>query len=134
MSLQEKIAELRKLALERLADIADEKTLNELRVSVLGKKGQLTDILKGMKDLTNEERPKIGALANELRDEITSLLEDKKAVIEAAIIAQKLANETLDVTLPGTKVAKGNRHILTQTTEEIEGIFLGMGYQIVDGY
>ena len=134
MSLQEKIAELRKLALEKLADIADEKTLNELRVSVLGKKGQLTDILKGMKDLTNEERPKIGALANELRDEITSLLEDKKAVIEAAIIAQKLANETLDVTLPGTKVAKGNRHILTQTTEEIEDIFLGMGYQIVDGY
>ena len=134
MSLQEKIAELRKLALEKLADIADEKTLNELRVSVLGKKGQLTDILKGMKDLTNEDRPKIGALANELRDEITSLLEDKKAVIEAAIIAQKLANETLDVTLPGTKVAKGNRHILTQTTEEIEDIFLGMGYQIVDGY
>ena len=134
MSLQEKIAELRKLALEKLADIADEKTLNELRVSVLGKKGQLTDILKGMKDLTNEERPKIGALANELRDEITSLLEDKKAVIEAAIIAQKLANETLVVTLPGTKVAKGNRHILTQTTEEIEDIFLGMGYQIVDGY
>ena len=134
MSLQEKIAELRKLALEKLADIADEKSLNELRVSVLGKKGQLTDILKGMKDLTNEERPKIGALANELRDEITSLLEDKKAVIEAAIIAQKLANETLDVTLPGTKVAKGNRHILTQTTEEIEDIFLGMGYQIVDGY
>lgn len=134
MSLQEKIAELRKLALEKLGDITDEKTLNELRVSVLGKKGQLTDILKGMKDLTNEERPKIGALANELRDEITSLLEDKKAVIEAAIIAQKLANETLDVTLPGTKVAKGNRHILTQTTEEIEDIFLGMGYQIVDGY
>lgn len=134
MSLQEKIVELRKLALDRLTEIKDEKALNNLRVSVLGKKGQLTDILKGMKDLTNEERPKIGALANELRDEITSLLEDKKAVIEAAIIAQKLDNETLDVTLPGTKVAKGNRHILTQTTEEIEDIFLGMGYQIVDGY
>lgn len=134
MSLQEKIAELRKLSLERLADIKDEKNLNELRVAVLGKKGQLTDILKGMKDLTNEERPKIGALANELRDEITKLLEDKKSVIEAAIIAQKLANETLDVTLPGEKIAKGNRHILTQTTEEIEDIFLGMGYQIVDGY
>ena len=134
MSLQDKIAELRTVALAKLAEIADEKTLNDLRVSVLGKKGELTDILKGMKDLTNEERPKIGALANELRDEITGLLESKKAVIEAAIITQKLANESLDVTLPGKKVAKGNRHILTQTTEEIEDIFLGMGYKIVDGY
>ncbi|MCJ1996824.1 phenylalanine--tRNA ligase subunit alpha [Lactococcus piscium] len=134
MSLQDKIAELRTVALAKLAEIADEKTLNDLRVAVLGKKGELTDILKGMKDLTNEERPKIGALANELRDEITGLLESKKAVIEAAIITQKLANESLDVTLPGKKVAKGNRHILTQTTEEIEDIFLGMGYKIVDGY
>ncbi|MCJ1989903.1 phenylalanine--tRNA ligase subunit alpha [Lactococcus carnosus] len=134
MSLQDKIAELRTVALAKLAEIADEKTLNDLRVAVLGKKGELTDILKGMKDLTNEERPKIGALANELRDEITGLLESKKAVIEAAIITQKLASESLDVTLPGKKVAKGNRHILTQTTEEIEDIFLGMGYKIVDGY
>ena len=134
MSLQDKIVELRTVALAKLAEIADEKTLNDLRVSVLGKKGELTDILKGMKDLTNEERPKIGALANELRDEITGLLESKKTVIEAAIITQKLANESLDVTLPGKKVAKGNRHILTQTTEEIEDIFLGMGYKIVDGY
>ena len=134
MSLQDKIAELRTVALAKLAEIADEKTLNDLRVAVLGKKGELTDILKGMKDLTNEERPKIGALANELRDEITGLLESKKTVIEAAIITQKLANESLDVTLPGKKVAKGNRHILTQTTEEIEDIFLGMGYKIVDGY
>ncbi|MCJ1977870.1 phenylalanine--tRNA ligase subunit alpha [Lactococcus paracarnosus] len=134
MSLQDKIAELRTVALAKLSEIADEKTLNDLRVAVLGKKGELTDILKGMKDLTNEERPKIGALANELRDEITGLLESKKAVIEAAIITQKLANESLDVTLPGKKVAKGNRHILTQTTEEIEDIFLGMGYKIVDGY
>ena len=134
MSLQDKIVELRTVALAKLAEIADEKTLNDLRVAVLGKKGELTDILKGMKDLTNEERPKIGALANELRDEITGLLESKKTVIEAAIITQKLANESLDVTLPGKKVAKGNRHILTQTTEEIEDIFLGMGYKIVDGY
>ena len=134
MTLQEKIADLRTSALEKLPKIADEKTLNDFRVSVLGKKGELTDILKGMKDLSNEERPKLGALANEFRDEITSLLESKKSEIEALIIAKKLENETLDVTLPGKKVTKGNRHILTQTTEEIEDIFLGMGYQIVDGY
>ncbi|MDR1605475.1 MAG: phenylalanine--tRNA ligase subunit alpha [Streptococcaceae bacterium] len=134
MSLQEKITELRKVTLTKLSEIADEKTLNDFRVSVLGKKGELTDILKGMKDLANEERPKIGALANEFRDELSRLLEAKKEVIGQAVIAQKLANETLDVTLPGKKVAKGNRHILTQTTEEIEDIFLGMGYKIVDGY
>jgi phenylalanyl-tRNA synthetase alpha chain len=134
MNLQEKIAELRTNALAKLSDITDEKALNDFRVSVLGKKGELTDILKGMKDLSNEERPKIGALANEFRDEITGLLESKKTEIESAEIARKLENETLDVTLPGKKVAKGNRHILTQTTEEIEDIFLGMGYQIVDGY
>ena len=127
MTLQEKIADLRTSALEKLPKIADEKTLNDFRVSVLGKKGELTDILKGMKDLSNEERPKLGALANEFRDEITSLLESKKSEIEALIIAKKLENETLDVTLPGKKVTKGNRHILTQTTEEIEDIFLGMG-------
>jgi phenylalanyl-tRNA synthetase alpha chain len=134
MTLQKKIVVLRTRTLEKLLEITDEKALNSLRVAILGKKGELTEILKGMKDLSNEERPKIGALANEFRDEITGLLENKKVELELAEIAQKLEIETLDVTFPGKKVAKGNRHILTQTTEEIEDIFLGMGYQIVDGY
>ncbi|MDN6065002.1 MAG: phenylalanine--tRNA ligase subunit alpha, partial [Lactococcus lactis] len=114
--------------------VADEKTLNNLRTVMLGKKGELTEILKGMKDLTNEERPVIGALANAFRDEFGAKFEAKKVEIEQAVMNAALESETLDVTLPGKAQKKGSRHILTQTQEEIEEIFLGMGYEIVDGY
>ncbi|RZI49118.1 phenylalanine--tRNA ligase subunit alpha [Lactococcus kimchii] len=134
MSLQEKIEELRGRALAELKKASDEKTLNELRTLVQGKKGELTEILKGMKDLTNEERPQIGALANAFRDEFGTKLEAKKAEIEVAAMNAALESESLDVTLPGKHQNQGLRHILTQTQEEIEEIFLGMGYEIVDGY
>ncbi|MDG4984028.1 phenylalanine--tRNA ligase subunit alpha [Lactococcus lactis] len=134
MNLQEKIEDLRKRTLSDLLSVADEKTLNNLRTVMLGKKGELTEILKGMKDLTNEERPVIGALANAFRDEFGAKFEAKKVEIEQAVMNAALESETLDVTLPGKAQKKGSRHILTQTQEEIEGIFLGMGYEIVDGY
>ncbi|BDE10498.1 phenylalanine--tRNA ligase alpha subunit [Lactococcus cremoris] len=134
MNLQEKIEDLRKRTLSDLLTVADEKTLNNLRTVMLGKKGELTEILKGMKDLTNEERPVIGALANAFRDEFGAKFEAKKLEIEQAVMNAALESETLDVTLPGKAQKKGSRHILTQTQEEIEEIFLGMGYEIVDGY
>lgn len=134
MNLQEKIEDLRKRTLSNLLSVADEKTLNNLRTMMLGKKGELTEILKGMKDLTNEERPVIGALANAFRDEFGAKFEAKKVEIEQAVMNAALESETLDVTLPGKAQKKGSRHILTQTQEEIEEIFLGMGYEIVDGY
>ncbi len=134
MNLQEKIEDLRKRTLSDLLSVADEKTLNNLRTVMLGKKGELTEILKGMKDLTNEERPIIGALANAFRDEFGAKFEAKKLEIEQAVMNAALESETLDVTLPGKAQKKGSRHILTQTQEEIEEIFLGMGYEIVDGY
>ena len=134
MNLQEKIEDLRKRTLSDLLSVADEKTLNNLRTVMLGKKGELTEILKGMKDLTNEERPVIGALANAFRDEFGAKFEAKKVEIEQAVMNAALESETLDVTLPGKAQKKGSRHILTQTQEEIEEIFLGMGYEIVDGY
>ena len=134
MNLQEKIEDLRKRTLYDLLSVADEKTLNNLRTVMLGKKGELTEILKGMKDLTNEERPVIGALANAFRDEFGAKFEAKKLEIEQAVMNAALESETLDVTLPGKAQKKGSRHILTQTQEEIEEIFLGMGYEIVDGY
>lgn len=87
-----------------------------------------------MKDLTNEERPVIGALANAFRDEFGAKFEAKKLEIEQAVMNAALESESLDVTLPGKAQKKGSRHILTQTQEEIEEIFLGMGYEIVDGY
>ncbi|KLK95585.1 phenylalanine--tRNA ligase subunit alpha [Lactococcus lactis] len=134
MNLQEKIEDLRKRTLSDLLSVADEKTLNNLRTVMLGKKGELTEILKGMKDLTNEERPVIGALANAFRDEFGAKFEAKKVEIEQEVMNAALESETLDVTLPGKAQKKGSRHILTQTQEEIEEIFLGMGYEIVDGY
>ena len=134
MNLQEKIEDLRKRTLSDLLSVADEKTLNNLRTVMLGKKGELTEILKGMKDLTNEERPVIGALANAFRDEFGAKFEAKKVELEQAVMNAALESETLDVTLPGKAQKKGSRHILTQTQEEIEEIFLGMGYEIVDGY
>ena len=134
MNLQEKIEDLRKRTLSDLLSVADEKTLNNLRTVMLGKKGELTEILKGMRDLTNEERPVIGALANAFRDEFGAKFEAKKVEIEQAVMNAALESETLDVTLPGKAQKKGSRHILTQTQEEIEEIFLGMGYEIVDGY
>ena len=134
MNLQEKIEALREQALNNLTAAVEERMLNDLRTAIMGKKGELTEILKGMKDLTNEERPVIGALANAFRDEFGAKFEAKKVEIEQAVMNAALESETLDVTLPGKAQKKGSRHILTQTQEEIEEIFLGMGYEIVDGY
>lgn len=86
-----------------------------------------------MKDLSAEERPKIGALANVVRDEITTMLEEKKALLEMEKINQALAAETVDVTLPGNHVGVGQPHVLTQIIEEIEDLFIGMGYSIIEG-
>ena len=134
MDLQVRIEELRNRTLENIEKIESDKELNDLRVSILGKKGELTEILKGMKDLSNEERPKIGALANEFRDKASELFELRKEALETLAMKAALEQETIDVTLPAKKIKRGTRHILTQTTEEIEDIFLGMGYQVVDGY
>ncbi|OFI49232.1 phenylalanine--tRNA ligase subunit alpha [Floricoccus tropicus] len=134
MNLQAKIEELRARTLANLDTIKDDKELNDLRVAILGKKGELTEILKGMKDLSAEERPKVGALANEFRDKVTELLELRKEALEKIAMQVALEKEEIDVTLPGTEIKRGTRHVLTQTTEEIEDIFLGMGYQVVDGY
>ncbi|MQW23479.1 MULTISPECIES: phenylalanine--tRNA ligase subunit alpha [unclassified Lactococcus] len=134
MSLQEKIEELRARAITALKEATDEKALNDLRTTMLGKKGELTEILKGMKDLSNEERPVIGGLANSFRDRFGEAFEAKKAELETMMMNAALESETIDVTLPGTEMKKGTRHILTQTQEEIEEIFLGMGYEVVDGF
>lgn len=134
MNLQAKIEELRARTLANLDTVKDDKELNDLRVAILGKKGELTEILKGMKDLSAEERPKVGALANEFRDKVTELLELRKEALEKIAMQVALEKEEIDVTLPGTEIKRGTRHVLTQTTEEIEDIFLGMGYQVVDGY
>ena len=107
--------------------------LNEIKVAFLGKKGELTSILKSMKDVAPEDRPKVGQLVNEARTKIEEKLEAKKAAFEKALREEKMKAETIDVTLPGKKLAQGHRHPNTITLEEVEDIFVGMGYEVVEG-
>jgi phenylalanyl-tRNA synthetase alpha chain len=131
--MEQQLNELKLEALTKIEAATDLKALNEVRVAYLGKKGPITDLLKGMGKLSAEERPKMGALVNTVREEVTATLETKVALLEAAAINEQLEKESVDVTLPGAKVATGNRHPLTRVIEEIEDLFLGMGYEIVEG-
>lgn len=135
-TIEEQLKALREETLASLKQISaeNEKELQELRVSVLGKKGSLTEILKGMKDVSAEMRPIIGKHVNEARDVLTAAFEESAKLLEEKKVAAQLASESIDVTLPGRPVATGHRHVLTQTSEEIEDIFIGMGYQVVDGF
>lgn len=134
--IEEQLAALRQTTLERLKAITheQEKDLQDLRVAVLGKKGTLTDLLKGLKDLSNDLKPLVGKQVNEVRDTLTAAFEERARLVAEEKIRHQLAQESLDVTLPGRPVTVGKRHVLTQTSEEIEDIFLGMGFQIVDGF
>ena len=107
--------------------------LNDVRVNVLGKKGELTAVLKGMKDVAPEDRPKVGQLVNDARVDIETRLEAAKAKLEAELRERKLAAEVIDVTLPAKKANVGHRHPNTIALEEVERIFVGMGYEVAEG-
>ena len=108
-------------------------SLEELRVKYLGKKGEVTAVLKMMGKLSAEERPVMGALANTVRAEIEAKLEEAKASIGAKVLEAKLAAETIDVTIPGEPVVMGHQHPMNQVLQQIKDMFVGMGYQVVDG-
>lgn len=131
--MQDRLKELQAEALEKVAAAADLKELNDVRVSYLGKKGPITEVLKGMGKLSAEERPKMGALANEVRDAISGQIEVKQKELEAAAVQKQLAAEQIDVTLPGRPVRTGSHHPLTSIIEEIEDLFIGMGYTVEEG-
>ncbi|EMW6175382.1 phenylalanine--tRNA ligase subunit alpha [Enterococcus faecalis] len=134
MTLQAQLEALRDNTLKEIAQVATLKELNQIRVETLGKKGPITEVLGGMKNLSPEERPVVGGFANEIRDLLTEAIEARKVVLENEALNAALKEESLDVTLPGKQMPQGTRHILTQVMEEIEDIFLGMGYQVVEGY
>ncbi len=131
--MQERLIELQEEALQKVAAASELKELNEVRVAYLGKKGPITEVLRGMGKLSAEERPKIGALANDVREAIATKIEEKQKALETAAVNAKLATETIDVTLPGRPVNKGNHHPLTRVVEEIEDLFIGMGYTVAEG-
>lgn len=134
MSLQEKLEALKQETLAKIEETKELAGLNQIRVATLGKKGPITEVLRGMKDLSAEERPKVGSFANEIRDIITKEIEAKKELLEQLALQKALEDETIDVTLPGKPMKQGTRHVLTQIIEEIEDIFVGMGYEVVEGY
>ena len=134
MSLKDQLTELRAQALAAIQESTDDKAINEVRVKFLGKKGPITAVLRGMKDLSKEERPKVGQFANEIRDQIQEALDEKRTALEAAKLNRQLASETLDVTLPGRPVVQGQPHVIQQIIDQIVDLFVGMGYEVATGH
>ena len=131
--MKERLEAIKEETIAKIKNAEDLNILNDIRVEILGKKGQLTEVLKGMKDVAPEDRPKVGQLVNEARTKIEAKLEEKKETFEKKLLEEKLKSETIDVTLPGKKLSQGHRHPNTITLEEVEDIFVGMGYQVVEG-
>lgn len=127
------LQELRAEALEKLQQVKDVDHLHELRIAFLGKKGKLTKLLRGMGNLSAEERPLIGQVANEVRKAIEKWIEEKQAVFDQENTEQRLQEETIDVTLPGRPLKVGAIHPLNKIIQQIEDIFLGIGYTIAEG-
>ena len=133
MDLKTKLEELAESSVTAIknSDTLDE--IETLRVQLLGKKGALTDLLKMMKDLEASERPVVGKLANEIRDDLTNKITNKKEELKQQALNEQLKEETIDVTLPGRKYKKGQTHVIHQVMEEMEDLFLSMGYKIISG-
>ncbi len=131
--MKDKLALIKEQAIQALESETLLKGLEDLRVKYLGKKGELTAVLRGMGSVSAEERPIIGQVANEVRANIETLIESKKAELEALEQENRLAKEIIDVTMPGKKTEIGRLHPIQSTLEEVQNIFLGMGYEIVDG-
>ena len=127
------LEKIREEYLKLVKEVKDEKELYDLRVKFLGKKGALTDIMKGARDLFPEERPSFGKLVNEVKTFINDSLEEKRAELAKAALERKLASEEIDVTLPSRKVSLGGVNPLNKIIEEIEEIFISMGYSVAEG-
>lgn len=131
--MKEELIKIRDDVLKQIDSCDSLKTLNDLRVHVLGKKGPIQDAMKVMRTMAKEERSAFGQVSNQVKQEITEAIEQAKVRLEQEAIAHKLENETIDITLPAYKLNQGSKHPLTLITEELEELFLGMGYQIAEG-
>ena len=131
--MKEKIMQIKEVATEELNQVTDLKALNDLRVKYLGKKGELTQVLRGMGALSAEERPVIGSLVNVVRDELEELISSKEVDFQEQELNKKLESERIDVTLPSEKLVRGSKHPLNRVIEEVEDLFVSMGYDVVTG-
>ena len=131
--MKEQLKLLRESSLAAIAEAQTGDELEALRIKYLGKKGELTAILKQMGKLSAEERPVMGQLANEVRNTLEASLEERKAAVSALMLEKRLADEAIDVTIPGKKQEMGHRHPMYTALDEIKEIFIGMGFTILDG-
>ena len=131
--MRDRLEKIKEKAMAQLGSCDTADKLNDIRVGILGKKGELTDLLKSMRDVLPEDRPKVGQMVNETRAEIEKLLEERRARIEKAVREAKMKAEVIDVTLPADRTEMGHRHPDTIVLEEVERIFVGMGYEVVEG-
>ena len=131
--MKDKLQEITKRAMEQIDAAEEMSALNDVRVAVLGKKGELTAVLKSMKDVKPEDRPAVGQLVNETRSAIEEKLAEAKERMEEAELDYRLKSEVIDVTLPAKKAKIGHLHPNTNVLQEVEDIFVGMGYEVVEG-
>ncbi len=131
--MKEKLQAIREKAMEQMGKATSLEHLNEIRVAVLGKKGELTQVLKSMKDVAPEDRPKVGQMVNEARQAIEEKLEAETAAIRRRLREEKMKAEVIDVTLPGTRNLQGHRHPNQIALDDLERVFIGMGYEVVEG-
>ena len=131
--MKDKLQAIREEALKQIRESNRLDKLNEVRVSFLGKKGELTAVLKGMKNVDPKERPLVGQMVNETREAIEKFLEETKKKLEEKAREEKMKEEVIDVTLPAKKINVGHRHPNTIALEEVERIFIGMGYEVIEG-
>ena len=131
--MREQLEQLRLQALAAIATAASEDTLNEIRVRYLGRKGELTGLMKGLGTLPADERPKVGQLVNVVKDEVESALEQALSQARESATAQRLASERIDVTLPGRRRRTGSKHPVTLVVEEVSEIFAGLGFAVAEG-
>jgi len=131
--MKEQLETIRKSALEAISSAADTSGLEALRVKYLGKKGELTAVLKQMGSLSAELRPVMGQLANDVRASVEKAVEARSSILADAALKARLSAETVDVTVPGASVEMGKKHPMYTVLDEIKDIFIGMGFEILDG-
>ena len=129
--VKEEILNLKEAAILEISSIQNLQDLNEKRVKFLGKKGALTALLRGMAELSKEERPIIGTLVNEAKEEIEKAITEKENILQEKEIQEKLNRERLDITIPSTKIRRGSKHPMNLIIEELEDFFVSMGYDVV---
>ena len=131
--MMKNLTEIRNEALEKISACADNNTLNQLRILYLGKKGPIQEVMKTMKDLLKEERPAFGAQINEIKKEISENFEARRVILEEKEIHESMEAEKLDITLSGYQPQRGNIHPLILVQQELEDLFIGLGYRVAEG-